>query len=59
MAETMSEYDAIVDDETAALSAPARNVPIGSARPYTLNGTLATNSFRGIVLEQGQKTLRH
>ena len=59
MAETMAEYDAIDDDEpTTTVPVPARIVPIGSARPYTLNGTQATDSFRGIVVNQGQKTVR-
>ena len=58
MAETMEEYDAIEDAKTSAIAAPASNVPTGSVRSYTLNGTLASNSYRGIVIEQGHKIAR-
>ena len=58
MVETMAEYEAIEDDEATAVPASARIVPIGSTRLYTLNGTQTTDSFRGIVIGQGQKTVR-
>lgn len=58
MAETMTEYDAIKDTETSAIPAPATTIPSGSARSYTLSGTQASNSYRGIVIEQGHKTAR-
>ena len=57
MAAAMAEYDAI-DDETTAAPASARIAPNGSAQPYTLGGTQATDNVRGIVIEHGQKTVR-
>jgi len=57
LADTMAAYDAIEDDETIVVPA-ARIVPIGSARTYTVGGTPATDSIRGIVVGQGQKNVR-
>ena len=58
MAETMAEYDAIEDDAATDVPAPARIVPIDSVRTYTLSGTLATDSTRGVIIGPGQKTVR-
>ena len=57
MAEAMAEYDAI-EDTPSAVQAAARIVPINSTQAYTLNGTQATDSTRGVVIEQGQKSIR-
>ena len=57
MSEAMAEYDAI-EDATSAVPAAARMIPINSAHAYTLNGVLATDSTRGVVVEQGQKTIK-
>ena len=57
MAETMAEYDAIEDATTDITSAKAASTP-GNGLAYTLNGTVATDSTRGIVIENQQKILR-
>jgi len=57
MADTMAAYDAIEDDETIVVPA-ARIDPSAPARTYTLGGTPATDSIRGIVVGQGQKNVR-
>ncbi len=57
MAEAMAEYDAIEDIPTS-LPAAARIVPINDGRAYTLYGTQATDSTRGIVIENNQKVIR-
>ena len=57
MAEAMAEYDSI-EDATSTVPAVARIFPIDSAHTYTLTGTQATDSSRGVVIEQGQKTVR-
>jgi glucose-1-phosphatase len=57
MAETMAEYDAIEDATTIVTSAKAATTP-GNGLDYTLNGTVATDSTRGIVIENQQKILR-
>ena len=48
MAETMGEYDAIEDVETAVPS--ARIIPISQGRSYTLSGVQATDSTRGVMV---------
>ena len=57
MLETMAEYEAIEDVVTevpaATITVPARSIP-----PYTLNGIQSTDSTRGVVIEQGQKSVR-
>ena len=57
MAEAMAEYDAIEDLPTAVRES-ARVVPIRESRSYTLNGTMATDSARGVVIENNQKVVR-
>ena len=56
MAEAMAEYDAIEDIPTAVTSA-TRTVTSGDERSYTLNGTPANASTRGIVISNGKKTI--
>ena len=56
LTEAMAEYDAIEDATTVVPS--ARLDPINSAHHYTLNGTHATDSTRGIIIERGKKTIR-
>ena len=56
-AETMAEYDAI-EDVPADIPAASRIVPINGNRTFTLSGTLATDSARGIVIENNQKVVR-
>ena len=55
-AETMAEYDAIED--ATAVAAPARVIPISEGRSYTLSGTQANDSTRGIVISDHQKVVR-
>ena len=57
MAETMAEYDAIEDAPTAVRPA-ARIIPISEGRAYTLGGSQATDSTRGVVIENHQKVVR-
>ena len=57
MAETMAEYDAIEDAPTAVRSA-AQIIPISEGRAYTLSGSQATDSTRGVVIENHQKVVR-
>jgi glucose-1-phosphatase len=56
MAGAMGEYDAIEDAPTAVTSA-SRDVTIGEGRAYTLNGTPADASTRGIVIRNGKKVI--
>ena len=56
MTETMGEYEAINDESTAVSS--ARVIPIGSSRTYTLDGKLANDSTRGILIEDHKKIIR-
>ena len=59
MAEAMAEYDAIEDlptGESSARVVPFR--PAASARVFRLDGTLATDSTRGVVIQDKQKILR-
>jgi len=56
MAEAMAEYDAIEDAPTAVRS--ARIIPISEGRAYTLQGTQANDSTRGIVIENNKKVVR-
>ena len=56
-AETMAEYDAIEDAATDVSSA-ARIIPINQGRSYTLSGTLANDSTRGIIITDNQKVLK-
>ena len=59
MAGAMAEYEAIEDVTTDVNS--ARIVPLNpepSARVYRLDGTLATDSTRGVVIQDKQKMFR-
>ena len=55
MTATMAEYEAIEDAATAVPA--ARIVPINSAHRYTVSGIQATDSTRGVVIENGKKTV--
>ena len=55
--EAMAEYDAIEDIPTA-VSATSRTVTTGEERSYTLNGTPANASTRGLVISNGKKIIR-
>ena len=55
MMATMAEYEAIEDAATAVPA--ARIVPINSAHRYTVSGIQATDSTRGVVIENGKKTV--
>ena len=55
MAETMAEYDAIEDVPT---SVPVMRNQESQHQAYTLSGTQATDSTRGIVIENNQKVVR-
>jgi hypothetical protein len=57
MAEAMAEYDAIEDMPTAVTSA-TRTVTPGEERSYTLSGTPANASTRGIVISNNKKIIR-
>lgn len=57
-AQTKRSDDFRVEDAPSAVQAAARIIPINSARAYTVNGTQATDSTRGVVIEQGQKSIR-
>jgi hypothetical protein len=57
MASAMAEYDAIEDAPTAVYSA-TRAVPTSEGHSYTLNGTPANASTRGIVIKNGKKIIR-
>ena len=57
MASAMAEYDAIEDAPTAVSSA-TRAVPTSEGHSYTLNGTPANASTRGIVIKNGKKIIR-
>ena len=56
MASAIGEYDAIEDAPTAMT--PATRTATGVAHLYTLNGTPASASTRGIVIGNGKKTIR-
>ena len=55
-AEAMAEYDAIEDTATDVPSS-ARIVPISQGRSYTLGGTQANDSTRGIIISDNQKVV--
>ena len=57
MLETMAEYEAI-EDVVTEVPATTITVPVRSIPPYTLNGIQSTDSTRGVVIEQGQKSVR-
>ena len=57
MAEAMAEYDAI-EDATTAVSSATRTVITGEGRSYTLSGTPADASTRGIVIRNDKKIIR-
>jgi len=57
MASAMAEYDAIEDTPTAVTS-PTRAAATGEGHSYTLNGTPANASTRGIVITNGKKIIR-
>ena len=55
-AEAMAEYDAI-EDVTDYVRPAARIIPIGQGRAYTLGGTQANDSTRGIVVTDNRKVV--
>jgi glucose-1-phosphatase len=55
--EAIAEYDAIEDVATAVSSA-TRSVPVTDGRTYTLNGVVANDFTRGLVIQNGQKIVR-
>ena len=57
MASAMAEYDAIEDAPTAVTS-PTRTAATSEGHSYTLNGTPANASTRGIVIKNGKKIIR-
>lgn len=57
MAEAMAEYEAIEDAPTA-VPAASLVAPESDSRSYTLTGVQATDSTRGIVIENNQKRVR-
>jgi hypothetical protein len=57
MAGAMAEYDAIEDAPTAVSSA-TRTAATSEGHSYTLNGTPANASTRGIVIRSDKKTIR-
>ena len=57
MAEAMAEYDAIEDAPTA-VSAATRTAAISDGHSYTLNGTPAHVSTRGVVIKNDKKIIR-
>ena len=57
MLEAMAEYEAI-EDVVTEVPAATITVPVRSIPPYTLNGIQSTDSTRGVVIEQGQKSVR-
>ena len=57
MAEAMAEYDTIEDIPTAVTST-TRTVTTGEEHSYTLIGTPANTSTRGIVISDGKKIIR-
>ena len=57
MLETMAEYEAI-EDVVTEVPAATITVPVRSIPPYTLNGIQSTDSTRGVVIEQGQKSVK-
>lgn len=57
MAEAMAEYDAIEDVATAV--SVQRTVPVNSAHTYTLRGTMAIDSSRGVIIKQEQKAIKN
>jgi hypothetical protein len=57
MAEAMAEYEAIEDAPTA-VPAASLVAPESDSRSYTLTGVQASDSTRGIVIENNQKRVR-
>jgi len=57
MAEAMAEYEAIEDAPTA-VPAASLVAPESDSRSYTLTGVQASDSTRGIVIENNQKKVR-
>ncbi len=57
MAEAMAEFDAIEDVATAV--SVQRTVPVNSAHTYTLRGTMAIDSSRGVIIKQEQKAIKN
>ena len=56
LAGAMAEYDAI-EDAATEVSSVTRAVA-SEGRSYTLNGTLASGSTRGVVIRNGEKVFR-
>ena len=57
MAEAMAEYEAI-EDASTAVPAASLVAPESDSRSYTLTGVQASDSTRGIVIENNQKRVR-
>ena len=61
MVETMAEYEAIEDEETTSVAPLSPLTPHPSpltSHSYTLGGVQATDSYQGIVIENGRSALR-
>ena len=61
MVETMAEYEAIEDEETTSVAPLSPLTPHHSpltSHSYTLGGVQATDSYQGIVIENGRSALR-
>ena len=61
MVETMAEYEAIEDDETTSVAPLSPLTPHPSpltSHSYTLGGVQATDSYQGIVIENGRSAFR-
>ncbi len=57
MGEAMAEYEAI-EDEPTAVRPTARIIPISEGQAYTIQGIQASDSTRGIVIENNKKIIR-
>lgn len=58
MRKARAEYQAIKDKTLAVPSATIVPMNTRSRQAYTLQGTTATKTTRGIVIDNGQKTVR-
>ena len=56
MAEAMTEYETLEDESTAVST--ARIIPMSPSRTYTIDGRLANDSTRGIIIENNKKYIR-
>ena len=57
-AEAMAEYEAI-EDEATSVSSPLPAVTFSKDPTYTLSGTKATQSARGIIIDGNKKVVRN